>query len=255
MAIRRPNLAARTFDIFLLCLLRDRSSFVRDVVLELSQRGYTVFLPKLCEVDSDQRATSLCHGVSRARLSAAIVGPAFLRTAWTTPEVNALEQVEVHVRSVASADRGATDVPAVMVFDACGGVTFIASKLARACGHPGGIESSPSSTPTICWRCGTADLSRGSRALRWCECAGCADHAWRDPDPESPYDPDPLSMGLVPSIGCLGCGTRMAPHITYRNRDVTDPGGAMKIRGVACACGCDQFAVTWSGGSSYEEDW
>jgi hypothetical protein len=74
MAIRLPNCAARAFDIFLLCLLRDRSSFVREVVLELSQRGYTVFLPELCEVDSSQRAVRLCHGVSRARLSAAIVG-------------------------------------------------------------------------------------------------------------------------------------------------------------------------------------
>src|SRR3954469_5924323 len=108
MAIRLPNLTERAFDIFLLCLLKDRSSFVRDVVVELSQRGYTVFLPELCEADSGQRATSVCHGVSRARLSAAIVGPAFLRTAWTAPEVNALERVEAHVRGLASADLGAT---------------------------------------------------------------------------------------------------------------------------------------------------
>jgi hypothetical protein len=98
MAISLTNCEQLSFDIFLICLGEEREPFVRDVLLNLEQRGYAVFLPKLSGMDSEQRPTTVSFGISRSRLNAAIVGPTFLGTVWSASETKALEQVEVQVR-------------------------------------------------------------------------------------------------------------------------------------------------------------
>lgn len=255
MAISLTNREQLSFDVFLICLGEEREPFVRGVLLNLEQRGYGVFLPELSGMDSEQRAATVSSGISRSRLNAAIVGPTFLGTVWSASETKALEQVEVQVRhGIGSPESTMTDASAVMVFDACDGVSFIASKIARACGQPrhGAVPWSPN--VTLCWRCGTSDLSRGSRMVYARECAACADKSWLDP--ESPYDPDPFGMGLVPSIHCCRCSAELDSHIRFRNRDVIDRDEqGMKIQGVACACGGQRFTVAWSGGSSQEDEW
>lgn len=248
MAIRLVNRGERLFDVLLLCMGRD--AFVRDVAANLEQRGYVVFVGECQTLDGVQRAAKLSYAISRSGLSAAFVGPQFLKTAWTASELEEFEQVEVRIlRGAARADLGMIS-PATMVFDSSEGVAVIASKLSRSCGQPGSVALPPSAA-SLCWRCGTLDTN-GYQTARARACARCADEEWRG-DPESLYDPDPLGMGLIPSIDCTQCRAPLDPSIRFRNRDVTGDGGAMKIQGIACTCGCQQFAITWSGGSSAEE--
>jgi len=251
MAIRVVNSRPPLFDVLLLCRARDQ--FINDVVASLIARGYVLFVGECDTLEGVERAERVNFCISRARLSAAIVGPEFLSTAWTASEISKFEQVEVRVlHGVTCADLGTKAGPSIMVFDSSDGAACIASNLARACGIPGNVAL-PSPGATLCWRCGTSDLSRASTMVRARECPGCANDAWRDP--ERPYDPDPLGMGLVPSINCCGCGAELDARIRFRNRDVTYPGGVMKIQGVACPCGGEQFTTTWSGGCSPEEEW
>lgn len=247
MAIRLSSLASASVDIFLLCLIDDRTEFVRDVVSNLEQRGYTVSCPWLWD---DERSTSIGLGVAGARLSAAIIGSAFLTEEWSASEMVALERVEVRVRHGIASHSATPDNPALMVFDASDGAAVIASKIARACGYPR-AGASFAMRPKVCWRCGTSDLSRGSDMLTSAQCAMCANEY---SDPEACYDPDPLGMGLVPSIQCCSCGTELDPSFRFRNRDVSKIDQGMKIEGVACVCGGSQFTVEWSGGSMCDDD-
>jgi hypothetical protein len=255
MGIRRPRLQEPSFNIFLLCVTAERDPFVRDVVENLERRGYSVLLPELGWMDSGQRAATVDQAVSRTWLSAAIVDPTFLSTAWVPSELEALEQVEVRVRrGITSSALPTMDAPAPMAFDAFEGASFIASKLARACGQPRGSAVPPSATVRLCWRCGTSDLNRGSATLRSRQCAGCADQAWRDR--ESLFDPDPLGMGMLHSFACARCKNPFESPVRFRNRDVKQhDGGALEIAGVACPCGGKVFDSIWTGGSMYEDEY
>jgi hypothetical protein len=248
MAIRLSNLEARLFDAFVLCLPNDRDAFVHDAVFNLEQRGYVVFFPELCEVDRRQRSASISRGLSASRVSIIIVGAAFASQAWGVAEAKELDRAEMRVHhGVNALDLGSADAAAFMMFDSSSDHTFIASKIARACGRPRAEKAL--SNPKFCWRCGTSDLSRGSFSLRWSQCASCADQAHLDP--EAPFDLDPLGLGqgLSPSIRCCGCGSKLDSHIRVRNRDVAFTGSIMNINGVACGCGQQEFTVSWSGGS------
>ncbi|HEX2673473.1 MAG TPA: hypothetical protein VHM25_21475 [Polyangiaceae bacterium] len=67
------------------------------------------------------------------------------------------------------------------------------------------------------------------------------------------FDPDPLGMGLLHALTCVGCGRDRDDLVNLEDSDVLRQPEGLEVMGRPCACGARFMRVRWFGGNPYTD--